>query len=493
MSRWNWILACGAVAMSACAGGAPESALDVPGQIVQEVEEGGDNPPSQPLKVGNRGTCPLKLTATAYTVDGGPWLGVTPAGEITVAPDAQTTLTVAFFIAGLVPGIYVGNISLDGICTITGQGARGNKTSVQVNLRVTAVGASITVDNSSIFVDVGAVKDEWTTMADHTTASAARQWHTAIWTGRQMWIFGGSDGTDQLGTGGKYEPLTDSWSAMPTASGPGHRKDHTAVWTGTEMIVWGGYDTPGGVLTYLNTGGRLGTQWTDVTTVGAPSARPGHTAVWAGGAWMIVFGGYTSGDVTNTGGRYNVGSGWQPLPPEGAPAARTRHSAVWTGRHMLVWGGEDKDGNPVSGGKKYDLAANDWSPMASGGPERSWMLSAWTGSRWLLLGGRAGQGGASYFDGMMYSPSTDSWEEIPPTDVNMLANSATAVWTGRELIVWSANQGRRFNPQNRTWSNVAANTGFTRSGHSAVWTGNTMFLYGGVNQGTFFASGAIYR
>jgi len=93
----------------------------------------------------------------------------------------------------------------------------------------------------------------------------------------------------------------------------------------------------------------------------------------------------------------------------------------------------------------------------------------------------------------MYSPSTDSWEEIPPTDVNMLANSATAVWTGRELIVWSANQGRRFNPQNRTWSNVAANTGFTRSGHSAVWTGNTMFLYGGVNQGTFFASGAIYR
>ena len=33
-------------------------------------------------------------------------------------------------------------------------------------------------------------------------------------------------------------PITDSWT--PTAFWPSQRSYHTAVWTGNEMIVWGG-------------------------------------------------------------------------------------------------------------------------------------------------------------------------------------------------------------------------------------------------------------
>ena len=53
-------------------------------------------------------------------------------------------------------------------------------------------------------------------------------------------------------TGGKYNPVTDSWTATSTADAPNARFRHTAVWTGSEMIVWGGEDNAND----LSTGGR---------------------------------------------------------------------------------------------------------------------------------------------------------------------------------------------------------------------------------------------
>ena len=45
----------------------------------------------------------------------------------------------------------------------------------------------------------------------------------------------------------------DAWGATSTTNAPDARTSHTAVWTGTEMIVWGGTNFSN----YLNTGGRL--------------------------------------------------------------------------------------------------------------------------------------------------------------------------------------------------------------------------------------------
>ena len=55
-----------------------------------------------------------------------------------------------------------------------------------------------------------------------------------------------------LNTGGRYNPSTDSWTATSTTNAPEAPIYHTAVWTGSEMIVWGGSDD----LTHLNTGGQ---------------------------------------------------------------------------------------------------------------------------------------------------------------------------------------------------------------------------------------------
>src|SRR6185312_9183882 len=147
----------------------------------------------------------------------------------------------------------------------------------------------------------GCVDDTWTATST-TNAPAGRSTHTAVWTGSEMIVWGGWNGSTFFDTGGRYNPSTDRWTATSSTNAPAGRDAHTAVWTGSEMIVWGG--GTGG--TFFNTGGRYNPRtdsWTATSIVSAPSARYVHTAVWTGSE-MIVWGGY-GGTFLNTGGRYN--------------------------------------------------------------------------------------------------------------------------------------------------------------------------------------------
>src|SRR4029453_15321916 len=92
-----------------------------------------------------------------------------------------------------------------------------------------------------------------------------------------------------LSTGGRYDPVTDTWTPTSTTGAPFGRTDHTAVWTGTRMIVWGG----AGETSLLFSGGvydALSDAWTPMTDLDAPAARVGHTAVWTGDR-RVVWGG----------------------------------------------------------------------------------------------------------------------------------------------------------------------------------------------------------
>ena len=73
-------------------------------------------------------------------------------------------------------------------------------------------------------------------------APSARWNHKAFWTGSEMIVWGGTDQTNYLRTGARYNPTTDTWTPtqVPNATIPG-RVGHTAVWTGSEMIVWGAW------------------------------------------------------------------------------------------------------------------------------------------------------------------------------------------------------------------------------------------------------------
>lgn len=46
---------------------------------------------------------------------------------------------------------------------------------------------------------------------------------------------GGIFGPTWFNTGGRYDPDTNSWTAISTINAPTARLGHTAVWSGSEM------------------------------------------------------------------------------------------------------------------------------------------------------------------------------------------------------------------------------------------------------------------
>ena len=67
----------------------------------------------------------------------------------------------------------------------------------------------------------------------------ARMYHTGVWTGAEMIVWGGGVNMPPVSSGGRYDPATDTWNMTSIGTDvPEWRTNHAAVWTGTEMIVW---------------------------------------------------------------------------------------------------------------------------------------------------------------------------------------------------------------------------------------------------------------
>ncbi|HIO72679.1 MAG TPA: hypothetical protein EYN38_06190, partial [Flavobacteriales bacterium] len=115
-------------------------------------------------------------------------------------------------------------------------------------------------------------------VVSHANTPRARSFHTAVWTGNRMIVWGGHDTpSSPLKSGGMYDPLADTWSSMSVQNAPETRSFHTAVWTGNRMIVWGGYSGKN----TLSTGGMydpLADTWSSMSVQNAPETRSFHTA-----------------------------------------------------------------------------------------------------------------------------------------------------------------------------------------------------------------------
>ena len=196
------------------------------------------------------------------------------------------------------------------------------------------------------YLNTGGRYDPTTDSWSGTSTSGApdgRDSHSAVWSGNEMIVWGGyffdNLGDHYLNTGGSYNPGTGSWTATSVTNVPTARRSNTAVWTGNEMIIWGGYDGT----SYLNTGGGYSPNmngWTAINTANAPTGRLGHTAVW-NDSEMIVWGGEDLSNSFNTGGRYSPSTNsWTATSTNNAPNARIAHTAIWTGNEMIIWGGE---------------------------------------------------------------------------------------------------------------------------------------------------------
>jgi N-acetylneuraminic acid mutarotase len=325
---------------------------------------------------------------------------------------------------------------------------------------------------------------------------AGRAFHSAVWTGSEMIVWGGFAAAAR-NDGGRYDPATDTWMGIRLdATTPSARDKHTAVWTGREMVVWGGRSNP-----WTKTGGAYDPA-TDTwratrADVSAPEPRYDHTAVWTG-TRMIVWGGYGPGTWTNTGGLYDPATdSWTATRADAtAPEARSIHTAVWTGREMIVWGGGTIVPPPrtMNSGGRYDPATETWTPTpVEGAPAGRWRHTAvWTGSEMIVWGGDAS--GVSNTGGA-YDPGTNSWRWTSTLLAPAPRVDHTAVWTGGEMIVWGGvtdvplsgtrlSSGGRYDPVLDSWRATRddATTPRARAGHSVVWTGGRMIVWGGAER-----------
>jgi N-acetylneuraminic acid mutarotase len=343
----------------------------------------------------------------------------------------------------------------------------------------------------------GCIEDTWTP-TNLTGSPDPRESHTAVWTGSEMIVWGGDNfpsGNGTLNTGARYNLVTDTWTATSTINAPSPRYIHTAVWTGSEMIVWGGSDEN---FQPLNTGARYNPgldTWTPTSTTNVPVPRISHTAVWTGSD-MIVWGGTDfSSQEFNTGGRYNPSTdSWTATSITNAADARGSHTAVWTGSEMIVWGGVGQLGVLNTGGR-YNPGTNSWTATSTmNAPEgRADFTGVWTGSEMIVWGGAADPPSPLLNSGGRYNPNTDTWVATTTVNAPSPRYGHTAVWTDDEMIVWGGiafgipppffNTGGRYNPITDSWiatSTTNAPTGRFR--HTAVWSGSKMILWGGLGQ-----------
>lgn len=290
------------------------------------------------------------------------------------------------------------------------------------------------------------------------------------------------------------------WSYLGAAGSPpqGVFSDASLVWTGNELIVFGGY----GILTpniFLAGGTNVGpldrgarysrsTQsWTALPP--GPSARYGHIAVWTG-TEMLVWGGVGASGLLTDGARYNAATNtWIALSSVGAPLPSNGATGVWTGQELIIWGS--------AGSAAYNPATDAWRPLSNAGAPTSRMghTALWTGSRMIIWGGvsTACTSTCVRLDGAIYDPIADNWQPVSSLGEPDIQTGHTAVWTGTEMAVWGGKSGGLYDPVANRWRPIPSTCGpASRSRHVAVWTGSEMIVWGGNRRGTALRTGARY-
>jgi N-acetylneuraminic acid mutarotase len=116
----------------------------------------------------------------------------------------------------------------------------------------------------------------------------------------------------------------------------------------------------------------------------------------------------------------------------------------------------------------------------------------------IIWGGR---GDSSRNDGGIYDSSTDSWTWMS-NQIEQSRWGHSAVWTGSKMIIWggelsgqgTSNNGGIYDLTSDSWSTLSSTSGLSsRRGHTAVWTGSKMIIWGGASANTSFNNGASYN
>lgn len=337
-------------------------------------------------------------------------------------------------------------------------------------------------------------------------APSSRALMASAWTG-QFWVLWGGSGpcttAGLCGDGALLDPAAGAWQALPPSLSPRDLTDGAAG--GSTFVVFGGRGCPG-VRSACGDGAALdlaARRWTPLPSASAPSPRAWHRTTWTDGSF-VVWGGADpgTGRVLGDGAMLAPGSStWRTLPTTGAPSPRRYHAAVWTGSELLVWGGSGGTFPDVAlaDGAAYDPRLDRWRAIsAAGAPSARWAHTAvWTGSELLVFGGlgcgQDASGPRLCGVGGRYRADGDRWAPMRADGAPSPRSGHSAVWTGTEMWIWggAAEQcadgssgpcadGAAYDPARDRWRPLLASERPTaRAGHVATWTGTEMLVWGG--------------
>ena len=353
-----------------------------------------------------------------------------------------------------------------------------------------------------------------------TAPIGARHGHAAVWTGREMVIWGGTPDfeNDPFIDGAAYDPAARTWRKLPPAP-LSPRFDPWAYWTGQELLLFGGTSVDGDFLTDGALWNPATNSWREIPE--SPlGARSGSVVAWAGDR-LVLWSGNTvladdapddadaAAEVKNDGAAYVpatdtwVPVGAAPIPP------RSGAQWAWTGQRLVISGGEGADDDRTDGAA-LDPVSGAWAPIAArpesgscGGSTAC--VGFWTGKTVLFPAAS-----------LAYDPATDRWSAMAaPPGSKAPAPGEPAVWTGQRLVAWgmpgddddesgaaadTAGDGPTppvaavYDPVANRWQPVAAGPLGSRAYHTAVWTGGAMLLWGGMaDDESPLGDGAAYR
>jgi len=221
----------------------------------------------------------------------------------------------------------------------------------------------------------------------------------AVWTGRWLVVWGGAsaeagDNPPPLADGAAYDPAANKWTKMTVGPLAGRIAPLGAARGGEALLAWGPGPAQDGKRVALSDSAVYDPaqgRWSPAATVPPP----------ANGAWC--------------------------LDPPGCVGVDAGKRVVFAGQ-----------------GLGWDPAGNRWAPLAPNlfaDPYLGGKATAWTGSRVMLWGGGNARGPADAPPssvnpgGAAYDPAGDRWDALPAAPLVARA-AASAVWTGREFIVW---------------------------------------------------------
>lgn len=296
---------------------------------------------------------------------------------------------------------------------------------------------------------------EWARLP--TSPLSARPNATAIWTGRQVFIWGGNTSAGHwVATGALYDPITQTWktiSPSPLMASP----YVTAEWTGKEVIVWDTQSRTGTCEVSIGCSAHttLTAALYDPTTSQwhtLPSLPPGNGSTLSGLSGVVIDGrlyvvevGVRGPHPTLTAELYPHDAELFMLDPAhtawahaslGTSSKYLLGNVVWVGSGLVFTGclgGCDPSGEPVPPQElevstMYTVATHKWTSVALGPSTANSDPLLWTGNALVAVNAGA------------WDPVTNVWKTLPTdpywTNVGVGVAAPSVVWTGSDIIAW---------------------------------------------------------